>query len=723
MLPLNTSQIPGLFKKARALEQAGKPADAQAVYGSILKLNRDHGPTHFQLGQIFYRQNNPKQAIRHLDRAADLHPQQTAIWQLYARAVAALGDPAGAQDFLKKAKKARLDRKLLLALQDGFAKSRSKTATALRNAPPRDVKRAIDLLQAGQADKAAALAQKLRKAHPEVAIIADILANAQAAIGQPEAAEENFRAATRLDPNYAESHSNFGRFLVERGLYKDAIEQLRRALKLAPTMVRAMVHLGVALKRDYSVRKAEVVFRRALEFDPDNREARFEFGILLVNENQPEEALWHLQRAGELGADKTEIRVWIARALSALGRDTEALDLLDEARNEAPDDAEVLFTLALQYQSLARFEDARHTFRAAIAIAPKAGKFYRSFLTSEKLSAGDPLISAMEKAFADPETSDDARINFGFALAKAMEDTRQYDRVFTYLKPANDWMRKAFPFDFKALQVQAHAVMDSLRDVDFAEMDITGRSDYAPIFVTGLPRSGTTLVEQIVASHSAVTGGGELGFARSAWGEALFDAQGGVRSWAMLSGAQIAEVGHLTEEKMRARCGDAERVTDKGVQSYAMIGPIRAALPNARFVVVKRDPRDNLLSMYKNLFVDGKHLHSYNLRDLAQYFRLFEEYLAFWREKMPGAFHEIQYESLIADPETEARRLISACGLGWEDQCLSFYENKRRVDTLSVHQVRQPIYSSSMNAWKRYEADLEELLDELGGEYAIGGAD
>ena len=155
-------------------------------------------------------------------------------------------------------------------------------------------------------------------------------------------------------------------------------------------------------------------------------------------------------------------------------------------------------------------------------------------------------------------------------------------------------------------------------------------------------------------------------------------------------------------------------LSDKSIQTYLVMGLVWCTLPKAKIVVVRRDPRDNLLSVYKNVFPTGGHLYSYDLDDLGQYYRMFVEMIEFWRDMNPGGFHEIWYEDLIANPEEETRKLIAASGLEWEDACLNFHENKRKVNTLSVYQVRQPIYKSSVKAWQRYEKELQPLFDSLG---------
>jgi hypothetical protein len=264
---------------------------------------------------------------------------------------------------------------------------------------------------------------------------------------------------------------------------------------------------------------------------------------------------------------------------------------------------------------------------------------------------------------------------------------------------------------------ERHAEIADLKTMfqgfDPAAFQDRGFTDAAPIFVTGMPRSGTTLVEQIIASHSTVTGGGEIGKARVEALNFMADGEGGVSKIMDMIDAPWDTLGQRIDREYHKLFPDADRITDKAIQTYTIMGLIKAAMPNAKFIVVRRDPRDNLLSIYKNQVVDGTHKYACDLGDLGAYYKTFVDMIDFWHEKMPGDFYEIQYEDLIADPEPQARALIAACDLEWEDACMNFHQNKREVKTLSVYQVRQPIYSSSVQAWKKYETELQPLIEAL----------
>jgi len=719
MLPLNASQIPKLFQDARALEAAGHAAQARDRYETILTIDARNAAAQFQLGQLDYKAGQLTAAADRFDKAAALAPAQPAIWKLYAQTLQKLGDTDRSAAFLKKAKRARVDPRLMVAFQDALGATRARSRTSIGAAPPDKVRHAISLLQGGQAKAAVQAATSLRRAYPDVAIIADILGNALAATGQLDAAEAEFRAAVSLDSGYAEAHANYGRFLVERGKPDAAIPILKTALKIAPGMANAWSALGLAYLR--GPRRPDLgvaAFRKALKADPNHLKSLQELTRLLVAERQQEEAIELAERGLAAGGDEIDLRLSLARALSDSGRETEALTQIDKVLTLDPKCGPAYAARAAVLQTLGRFEEARAVFRDAIALMPKNGEAYRVFLLSERLAADDPLIDQMKAVHDDPDLPDMDRAHLGFALAKALEDGRRYDQVFTYLRPANDLVRKHYPYDIQERRDLVDGVRAAWAGTDLATRRIADAPDTGPIFVTGIPRSGTTLVEQIIASHSRVSGGGELDYARQEVMNVCRAPDGRMIPAQDIPDTDLAAAGHAAMGRLRAKFPDADIVTDKGVQSYTLIGPLRLALPHARIVVVRRDPRDNLLSIYRNMFAEGMHLYSYALKDLAAYYRLFEEVVAFWRDTAPGTFHEIRYEDLIADPEGQARALIDACGLEWEDGCLRFHENRRRVDTLSVHQVRQPIYKSSVKAWDRYRDELGELFDALGPDWA-----
>ncbi len=716
MLPVSPENLPALMRQAQQHQAAGRFAQARGVLESVVASAPDLAEAHFLLAKTLLRLSEPEKAVSHLDRAVDLKPGAAVIWRQYAAVLQWLADPAKSTAFLDRAKQARIDRKLLIELQEMLRGQPKRSKTSIGGAPPGEVQKAISLLQGGRAKEAAALASRLDRAHPNVALIVDLLANAQAEQGRHQEAEANFRRAIGIDPKYPEVRANYAQFLMRRGRHDEAVEAAGDALRLMPDMPGALSALGTSLNRKAQHAQAIPFLRRTLTLSPDQVAPRLELAEALLADFKPGQALEALEQIRELDMPTARNRVLRARALAALDRSDEAEAEFDAALDAAQSKALALAGKAELLQVLGRFEEAGNLLREALDLEPLEGKLYQQLVMTRKLKPGDPLIARMEATHADPALAEDSRMYLGYALAKALEDAGEYERVFTYLRPANDAMRGFFPFDAARYRKTVRGMIEAFAPADFSE-PVDDHVAFAPIFVTGLPRSGTTLVEQIIASHSQVTGGGELSHAYAALKEALAEMEKrGERCFAPTR-ERIAEIGRSIETRMRDAVPGAGRITDKGVSTYEVIGPICAIFPKARIVVVRRDPRDTLLSMYKNVFPEGTHRYASSLTDLATKYHGYMEFLEFWREKLPGSFHEIEYEALIADPETEARKLIAACDLDWEDQCLAFHENKRRVQTLSVHQVRQPLYATSMKAWQRYQDDLGELFDALGPEF------
>ncbi|TCO69599.1 tetratricopeptide repeat-containing sulfotransferase family protein [Rhodovulum euryhalinum] len=495
----------------------------------------------------------------------------------------------------------------------------------------------------------------------------------------------------------------------------DAAEPRAAALRArhADSAVLADIH-GTVLNRLGRPDAARAAFAEALRLAPELVEAALHLGEAHLAARDYAAAADAFSRAIALGQTRPQTFEALARALERAGRPEDALAAHDRAVAAAPDRPEVHGRRAILLQQMGRFQEAEAGFRRSIDLDPTNGEPFRLLVKGRRIGADDPLVAEMAALWDRPDLSDHSRMNLGFALAKAMEDAGQPDRIFAYLHPANALMRKLYPYDIAERRAEIDALKAAVADTDFTARRVAGVTDYAPIFVTGMPRSGTTLVEQILASHSRVTGGGELGFVAGEAMRLMSDGAGGLRPLSGLGDREIAEFGHAVEAHLRMRLPGSDIVTDKSIQTYMVAGLVRLALPNARIVVVHRDPRDTCLSIYKNIFAEGTHRYAYDLRDLGLYYRMFVEVIDFWRARLPDGFHEIRYENLIADPEPQARALVAAGGLAWEDGCLDFHKTERRVATLSLHQVRQPIYATSMKAWERHADELAPLIEALG---------
>lgn len=488
-------------------------------------------------------------------------------------------------------------------------------------------------------------------------------------------------------------------------------------LPVSSAQIAKLYQQATALHQSGRLQEADSEYQRLERLAPNLAELPYQRGRLALQRKAPEAARAHLERARALKPDEPAILIALAEALGELREVDAALVLHDQLIAHAPKSVKPRADKALLLQRVGRFDEAEVEFRKALKLAPKDGELYRIFLGTKKLKKGDPLIRAMQKAWADRSVQGRSRVHLGYALAKAMEDSGQANRVFSYLRPANDLLKKAQSYDLRERLDVVEGLMAAFDGASFDPLP-EGPDGFAPIFVTGMPRSGTTLVEQIIASHSEVTGGGELTIATRLV-EDLMGKAPNYTSFATLSDDALAGFARLYHDAVRAKISFGRYLTDKSIQSHLFIGLLLRAIPAARVIVVRRDPRDLGLSIYKNFFGETSHQYATDLETIGRYTATFERMIEFWRARIPGRFHEISYDALVAEPEAQSRALIAAAGLDWDPACLNFHQNTRRVDTLSLHQVRQPIYASSRQAWKAHESDLAPLIGALSAEGVI----
>ncbi|SNT05721.1 tetratricopeptide repeat-containing sulfotransferase family protein [Tropicimonas sediminicola] len=483
-------------------------------------------------------------------------------------------------------------------------------------------------------------------------------------------------------------------------------------LPLNPSRIPTEFKRAQDLQRSGEFEKAKAIYKAIADVAPRLTEVHFHLGRIAFDQGDTDGALAHLERARRLKPAEPAILSAMTAVLSSVGRDKDAITLYDDALATHPTAENLRIDRAFLLQRMGEIDRADRELRRVLKKSPLRGDVYRMLVVPKKVKADDPVIRMMEQAHADPRVKGANRVQLQFALAKAMEDTGQTKRVFTYLTPANRATKELYKYDVSERRDEVEALIDAFSGHDFTP-SAPASEDFAPIFVTGLPRSGTTLVEQVLASHSQVTAAGEQSISPRLCFGVIGMPKTGFRPAAELSGTEIEGLGQAYQDAIRKAVAFDRVVTDKGIQSHLFMGLLKQAIPSARFVVVRRDPRDLLFSIYKNQFKPGTHRYAYDLEDLAAYYATFLRMLDFWREALPGGFHEISYEALVADPEAESRALVEAAGLEWEDACLEFHAAKREVKTLSIGQVRQPIYTTSARAWVKYETELAPLTAAL----------
>ncbi|MDJ0822042.1 MAG: sulfotransferase [Paracoccaceae bacterium] len=458
--------------------------------------------------------------------------------------------------------------------------------------------------------------------------------------------------------------------------------------------------------------QAQLDLQRLILADPNIPEAHLELSHVAFDLGDRDACIARLQAAIKLAPQAPALWAFAADRYRHFGMVDASLAAFDKTIALDPKSLRAKVERAQYLQTLGRFDEAESAFRKLLKRHPDDGEMYRTFLGAKTLKKGDPLIRQMRQLYAHPRMGDAGKMHLGFALAKAMEDTGEPSKVFGFLDRANALQRKAAPYHRATRQAEAQACRAAQDGADLTPVGSPG--PITPVFVTGMPRSGTTLVEQIIASHSNATAGGELGHALKQ-AMLVLGKNSALRPLAELTPDDLATWAKRYFTLATRDTGATQGViTDKSIQSHMIFGLIHRGLPGARIIVVQRDPRDIALSMYKNHFKLGTHRYANSLGDIAEAIKDFRASVAYWKGRMPGVLHEVRYDELVADPEPQARGIVAAAGLEWEDACLNFHQRQTAVKTLSVAQVRQPIHAGRRAAWRRYEKEMQPFIEAWG---------
>ncbi|HEY1930388.1 MAG TPA: sulfotransferase [Acetobacteraceae bacterium] len=567
------------------------------------------------------------------------------------------------------------------------------------------------LSRRGAFAQAAPLLESAVSLRPDDAPTLVELAGVQHGRGDLQSAASTAGRAVDLAPNDAAARLRLGLIRLDREDATGAEEALKEAVRLDPASFEAQLQLAIAQIRRANARAAAGSLRAAVALNPDHAEARAKLGFVLNSLERHDEALEHHQRAVELAPDDPRAHHGLVTGLWRMRDAAATAEAAERLLELAPGMADIWLARGYALSALGRFDEAQVCFRHALVLYPdyQDARLGLAEITHEKEDPAE--LERLEAALGNAGIGVQERAAAGFALGTAFERTYDYDAAFAAYAEANRLIRESRPRPLPP--VDAKDLRRIFPRKVFGATAGWGDPSELPVFIVGMPRSGTTLVEQIAASHPAVFGAGEgkeiasivsaldhgLPYSRPASWNRLT-----VRKEATWHIARLREVG-----------GDAARVTNKMPDNLRYLGHLSVLFPNARIVICRRDLRDVCLSCFFRRFTDEALDWANDLRDLALRAKASEDLVALWREVLPTRVLEISYERLVGNLETESRRLIEFLGLEWDPACLSFYETERAVLTASQWQVRQPIYDSSVGRWRHYRKHLGPLLRELAG--------
>ena len=523
---------------------------------------------------------------------------------------------------------------------------------------------------------------------PKYAIAFNNLGNSLGSLGRHEEAVAALERAVALDPNYADAFNNLGTALFALGRPEDAVAPLERALVLRPTFIEAQMNLGnalTALKRhEEAFAHHKAYFEGALAKSPNNATLHLNFGKAQQASGHYDAAIAKYRKACALQPGLATVHAHLGSALQELGR----------------------------------IDEAQRCFENAIAADPRYTAAYLALVSLRKTAADDPYLAKLETLAQDMlalNASD--RVHLHFALGKALDDIGEHQRAFQHFLTGNALHRQRIAYD----EAEILGRLERIRNIFTAELvrgSGSGLYNATPIFIVGMPRSGSTLVEQVLASHPLVFGAGEI----SDFGDEMRRVKAATASLRFPESipTQLRELGASYLDRMEGLARNVatgkpppERITDKTLANFWYAGLIHMALPAARIIHICRDPIDTCLSCFSTMF--STQPFTFDLGELGRYYRAYSETMAHWRRVLPpDVILDVHYEMLVADLEPQARRIIAHCGLEWNDACLSPHRAERPVRTASVAQVRQPVYSSAVGRWRPDEETLRPLIDALG---------
>ena len=570
------------------------------------------------------------------------------------------------------------------------------------------------LLECNRPSEAVEYLQKATELDPSVALAHFNLGKGLAALGRGAEADVAFEASFDLDPvrkalALAAEHQREGRT-------QEAERAYRQVLRTDPNNVDALRLLGRLIFGAGRVEETERLLRRAVEQAPDFVGAVVDLARLLNDTHHYEEAIAWFRQAIVLQPNNVQAHFQLGGALSSAALTYEAIQAYEDVLRLRPEHAGAYLSLGHVLKTVGRQEEAIAAYRECIRLKPDMGQTHWSLANLKTYQLSEADIADMEEKVAGSELTDESRVNFLFALAKASEDGGDFDRAWSYYTKGNSTQRMREVYDPVRTEITHDALIQVFDREFLADNTHVGCEDDAPIFVVGLPRSGSTLLEQILASHSSVEGTSELPYLPQVANSLSRNRADGVnypQAVRELKGQHLQSLGRDYLDFARLhRTEGAAHFVDKMPNNFPAIGFIHLILPNAKIIDARRHPLDACLGCYRQLFAQGQSF-TYDLTDIGEYFLQYQRMMDHWHEVLPGRVLTVQHEKVVHDLDSQVRRILDFCELPFEEGCVRYFETDRPIRTASSEQVRQPVYTDSLGYWRRYEEYLGELIEVL----------
>jgi len=596
--------------------------------------------------------------------------------------------------------------------------------------PQANIQSVVALYSNSQIQEALVKIEALVKDFPNSPILYNIRASCYKANGQIDASIKDYEKAVTLKPDYAEAYYNLGITLRELGQLDAALNSYEKALAIKHEYPEAHNNLGSVLLDLGSLDSATDHFEWALAFKPNYPEAHNNLGVVERKLEKLDKAIKSFKKAIDIQPNYVQAHSNLGNILQDIGQLDAAMNCYKNALAINPNHTQCYLDIGLIYKEKGQIDDAIKFFEKALTINPDHAVTYDNLSDIKKYTINKKQITKMQSLLSSDTLSPSDRRDLCFALAKVNENLDNQDELFKYLHEANRLRKHELNYSLD----RSKALFSTVKEIfstpypDIEKSLSSKPSTFKPIFIVGMPRSGSTLVEQIMSSHHAVHGAGEFQDLRSLIAPILSDnlIQGseiastsiGNKKIHLSSKASLPEAAFLS---LRKQYLDAlsnlnvskNIITDKSLLNFRFIGFILTSFPEAKIIHMKRDARAVCWSIYKSNFRSKGNGYSYNFDDLAGFYGLYTDLMDFWHQLFPDRIYDMCYEDLTTNQEEETRKLLQYCELDWDKNCLSFHKNKRAVKTASAVQVREKMYQGSSEAWKKYETYLKPLINDL----------
>ncbi len=683
---------------AGTLFQQGKFQQTIIVCNQLITARPSNPDAHNILGVALNALGRRDEGLASLRRAAKLAPRAASIH-------ANLGEVLRQNGDLDEAAQA-LERSIELS---------ANNAQALNNL-------GIVHYERKQFDEAVRYYRLALEVRPSMAEASNNLGNALRMSGDLEGAMRAYQDALTERERYPEAYNNLGTLLQQDRKFEEAEHAFRKAIGQSPHYVEAhnnLASLHFGQKRDTDALR---ILADALKFAPKNPQTLLLTARVQTRRNNYTAAEQAARMALAEKPDSPETLTLLGQILHETDRYDEAIEKLEKAVEISPNNAEALNFYGVALKSVGRLDEARETILKALSLNASMLGAYANLNDLVDFSKDDDLFNKMDAIYqAAPNKEAEGLLPLHFAYAKALDDRGEHARALDHYVTGGRMKRSQLSYD----EAETFAFFDGIREAfpkeRFEDRPFAGNLDDRPVFIVGMPRSGSTLVEQIVSSHPGIYGAGEVKYLSRALGQ-LRDRFPSLPKYpAMMDRITPAQMGIVARNYVNSianGAGDARRITDKLLTNYFFVGMIHLLFPNARIIHTLRDPVDTCLSGFTKLFKDDMP-HSYDLGELGRYYGKYRELMQHWEAVLPpGVLQTVVYEDVVADTEKEARALIAFLGLEWNDKCVDFHKSDRPVKTASVAQVRQPIYNTAVKRWKKYGEGLQPLVDAIDGKSA-----